>query len=73
MYCTKLLLERAEQDGETIRRAAHQSRAQVWSSSSPSAPCPADREEHHLLRPPFVGEIRFRFCFLFFSRLYMDG
>ena len=27
MYCcTKVLLERAEQDGETIRRAAHRSR-----------------------------------------------
>ena len=23
VYCTKLLLKRAEQDGETIRRAAH--------------------------------------------------
>ena len=37
MYCTKLLLERAvycqEQDGETIRRVAHRSRAQAWISS----------------------------------------
>ena len=33
MYCTKLLLEQAEQDGETIRRAAHRSRAQAWRSS----------------------------------------
>ena len=35
VYYTKLLLilERAEQDGETIRRAAHRSRAQAWSSS----------------------------------------
>ena len=33
MYCTKLLLERAEQAGETIRRAAHRSRAQAWRSS----------------------------------------
>ena len=37
MYCTKLLLERAvycqEQDGETIRGAAHRSRAQAWRSS----------------------------------------
>ena len=31
--CTILLLERAEQDGETIRRAAHRSRAQAWKSS----------------------------------------
>ena len=30
MYYTKLLLERAEQDGETTRRAAHRSRAQAW-------------------------------------------
>ena len=67
MYCMKLLLERAEQDGEIIRRAAHRSRAQAWSSSSPSAPCPADREEYHLLRLPLVGEISFRSCFLFFE------
>ena len=33
VYYTKLLLERAEQDGETIRRAAHRSRAQAWSWS----------------------------------------
>ena len=73
MYCcTKLLLERAEQDGETIRRAAHRSRAHAWSSSWPSSPCPADREEHHLLRLPFVGEsvfvfvVCFCFCCLFF-------
>ena len=33
MYCTKLVLERAEQDGETIQRAAHRSRAQAWRSS----------------------------------------
>ena len=33
MCCTKLLLERAEQDGETIRRAAHRSRVQAWRSS----------------------------------------
>ena len=37
MYCTKLLLKRAvyyqEQDRETIRRAAHRSRAQAWRSS----------------------------------------
>ena len=33
IYCTKLLLERAERDGETIRRAAGRSRAQAWSSS----------------------------------------
>ena len=33
VYCTKLLLEQAEQDGETIRRAAHRSRAQAWRSS----------------------------------------
>ena len=59
MRCTKLLLERAvycqEQDGETIRRAAHRLRAQAWTSSQPSAPCPADREEHHLVRLPFGG------------------
>ena len=57
MYYTKLLLERAEQDGETIRRDAHRPRAR----------CPADREEHHLLRLPFVGEISFRFLFSVFS------
>ena len=37
MCCTKLLLEQAvycqEQDEETIRRAAHRSRAQAWRSS----------------------------------------
>ena len=70
MYCTKLLLERAvycqEQNGENIRRAAHRSRAQAWRSSGPSAPCPADREEHHLFRLPFVGEISLRFCLLGF-------
>ena len=37
MYYTKLLLGRAvycqEQDRETIRRAAHRSRAQAWRSS----------------------------------------
>ena len=66
MYCTKPLLERAEQDGETTRQAAHRSRVQAWSSSWPSAPCPADREEHHLLRLPFVVEISFRLCLLFF-------
>ena len=70
MCCTKQLLERAvhcqEQDGETIRRAANRSRAQAWRSSWPSAPCPADREEHHLLRLLFVGETSFRFCLLFF-------
>ena len=38
VYCTKLLLERAERDRETIRRAAHRSRALAWSSSWPSAP-----------------------------------
>ena len=31
-----------------------------------SAPCPADREKHHLLRLPFVGVIGFRFCLLVF-------
>ena len=66
MYCTKPLLERAEQDGETIRRAAHRSRAQAWISSWPSAPCPADHEEHHPLRLPFVGEVSFRFRLLLF-------
>ena len=33
MYCMKLLLKRAEQDGETIRRAAHRPRAQAWRSN----------------------------------------
>ena len=33
VYYKKLLLERAEQDGETIRRAAYRSRAQAWSLS----------------------------------------
>ena len=70
MCCTKLLLERAvycqEQDGETTRRTAHRSRPQAWRSSRPSAPCPADREEHHLLQLSFVGEISSRFCLLFF-------
>ena len=27
-----------------------------------------DREEHHLLRLPFVGEISFRFCLLFLRK-----
>lgn len=53
---SELLLEWAEQDGETIRRAAHRSRAQAWSSSWPSTPCSADREEQHLLWLPFVGD-----------------
>ena len=34
--------------------------------STSRPPCPADREEHHFLRLPFLGEISFRFCLLFF-------
>ena len=51
LHCTKLL-ERAvywgEQDGELIRRAAHQSRTHAWRSSWPSTPCSADREDYLL-------------------------
>ena len=53
VYCTKLLLERAERDGETIRWAAHRSRAQAWSSSWPSAPIARSTIYYGW---PFVGD-----------------